>query len=121
MIYTTSATIEGRSGRGQRHGAAVPRRSYCGAEGILRIRKSNQIGLRVASAWSAAVRLPWNARPALGEVFMTPEQLTASGAGGDIMTDLRGYPLLGTDMTLEGAIFTLGAFFFHGALPVRSA
>ena len=29
---------ETRSGRGQRHGAAVPRRSYCGAEGILRNR-----------------------------------------------------------------------------------
>jgi hypothetical protein len=52
---------------------------------------------------------------------MTPEQLAASSAGGDIVTDLSGDPLLGTDMTLEGAIVTLGAFFFHRALPVRSA
>ena len=52
---------------------------------------------------------------------MTPEQLTASSAGGDVMADLGGDPLLGTDVTLQGAIFTLWAFFFHDALPVRSA
>ena len=37
------------------------------------------------------------------------------------MADLGGDPLLGTDVTLEGAVFTLWAFFFHDALPVRSA
>jgi len=37
------------------------------------------------------------------------------------VSDLHRDPLLGTDMALQRPTTTLGAFFFHDSLPVRSA
>lgn len=55
----------------------------------------------------------------LGDLFMAPEDLTASRAGGIVVADLHRYPLPRTNMPLERMNTTSRTLFSHGSLPVR--